>query len=198
MKRTVLAITLILVICAPMIVGMLTVEVVNANFLPDDTLLISSPTSKEVYTSTSIPLRITVLREDPTPEIVSITYRLDKNRNVTDTLTDLDKSLGFGLLDYSQFWAETVLNNLAEGNHTLKVYSTDADGEHMYASVDFVIDTSYTSPDPKDSPSPSTEPTPTPPEGSPYSIPAFVVGSVVAIAVGLGLLVLVYFKKRKY
>ena len=51
---------------------------------------------------------------------------------------------------------------------------------------------------PQPTPTPSLEPTPTPPEGSPYSIPAFVVGSVVVIAVGLGLLVLVYFKKRKH
>jgi hypothetical protein len=43
--------------------------------------------------------------------------------------------------------------------------------------------------------SPLSEPTPTPPEGSSYSIPAFVIGSVIAIAIGLGLLV--YFKKRK-
>jgi hypothetical protein len=146
MKRTALALTLILAISVLLIAGTLTVEVANANFFPGDTLYFSSPNSNKVYATTSIPLKITALREDPTPEIVSITYRLDENPNVTDTLTDLDKSLGSGLLDHSEFWAETVLNNLPEGNHTLKAYSTDAIGEHMYASVDFVIDISYTSP----------------------------------------------------
>jgi hypothetical protein len=146
MKRTALAITLILTICASIVAGTLTDEVANANFFPDDTLFFSSPISNNVYATTSIPLKITALREDPTPEIVSITYRLDENPNATDTLTHLDKSLGSGLLDHSEFWAETVLKHLPEGNHTLKAYSTDAYGEHMYASVEFVIDTSYTSP----------------------------------------------------
>jgi hypothetical protein len=146
MKRTAFAIMLILTICASIVAGTLTDKVANANFFPGDALSISSPISEKVYATTSIPLKIVALREDPTPEIVSITYRLDENPNATDTLTDLDKSLGSGLLDHSEFWAETVLQNLPEGNHTLKAYSTDAYGEHMYASVQFVIDTSYTSP----------------------------------------------------
>ncbi len=146
MKKTALAITLILAISVLLIAGTLIAEVANANFLPNDTLTITSPISKKVYATTSIQLTITALKKEPTPEIVSITYRLDENPNVTDTLTDLHKSLGSSLLDHSQFWAETLLNNLPEGNHTLKAYSTDAYGEHMYASVDFVIDTSYTSP----------------------------------------------------
>ncbi len=195
MKRTEFAIMLILASSVLLIAGMQTGEVANANFLPPDYLAIHSPNSKEVYATTSIPLKIIAYREVSNPEIVSIAYRLDKNPNVT--LTDLHKSLGKRLLAQSQFWAETVLNNLSEGNHTLKAYSTDAHGEHMDTFVDFVIDTSYTSPDPIASPSPSTEPTPTPPEGSSHSIPAIVViGPVIPIAVGLGLLV--YFKKRKH
>ena len=146
MKKTVLAITLILAISVILIAGKQTGEVANANFLPNDTLTITSPISKKVYATTSIQLTITALKKEPTPEIVSFTYRLDENPNVTDTLTDLDKSLGSSILDYNQFYTGTVLNNLPEGNHTLKAYSTDAIGEHMYASVDFVIDTSYTSP----------------------------------------------------
>jgi len=280
MKRTALALTL--TISVLLIAGTLTVEVANANFLPNDTLTITSPSNK-VYATTSIQLTITALKKEPTPEIVSFTYRLDENPNVTDTLTDVHKSLGSSLLDYPQFWAGTVLNNLPEGNHTLKAYSTDALGEHMYASVDFVIDTSYTSPlsvvspqnttytttvvpltfacreegkydgafsyggyvldgidcsdyiygnssltdlsvgshtihvtvqtesgvfsetvqfsisqtpDSTVSPSPSTEPTPAPPEGSSYSIPAFVIGPVIVIAAGIG--ALLYFKKRKH
>ena len=146
MKRTAFAIMLILTISVLIIAGTLTDEVANANFFPGDALSISSPISKKVYATTSIQLTITALKKEPTPEIVSFTYRLDENPNVTDTLTDLDKSLGSSILDYNQFYTGTVLNNLTEGNHTLKAYSTDAIGEHMYASVDFVIDTSYTSP----------------------------------------------------
>ena len=194
MKRTALATTLILTICASIVAETLIAEVGNANFLPPDYLSINSPISKKVYATTSIPLKIIAYREVSNPEIVSITYRLDENPNVT--LTDLQKSLGKRLLAQSRFWAETVLNNLSEGNHTLKAYSTDALGEHMDTFVDFVIDTSYTSPAPIASPSPSPDPTPTPPEGSSYSIPAFVIGPVIVIAAGIG--ALLYFKKRKH
>jgi len=51
-----------------------------------------------------------------------------------------------GHIEGSQFYAQLVLENLAEGNHTLKVYSQDASGKQMSVSVEFVIDTSYTSP----------------------------------------------------
>jgi hypothetical protein len=113
-------------------------------------------------------------------------------------LTDLDESLGSGLLDHSEFWAETVLNNLPEGNHTLKAYSTDAYGEHMYASVDFVIDTSYTSPDLIDSSSPSLTPTPTPYNEPQTTEQVAIIGVAIIVAViAAGLDLLVYLIKRK-
>lgn len=120
-------------------------EVVNANFFPGDALLIYSPIHRWVYSNTSVPLKIVANVANPTPEVVSITYCLDENPNVT--LTDLNNTLRVpGHIEGSQFYVEMVLENLAEGNHTLRAYSQDAAGKQMSASVEFVIDTGYTSP----------------------------------------------------
>jgi len=143
-KRASLALAVILLLFALIVAG-IQVDVANANFFPGDALAIYSPTSSRVYTSTIVPLNIVASVANPTPEVVSITYSLDENSNVT--LTNLNKTLRQpGHIDGSQFYAELVLENLAEGNHTLKAYSLDASGKQMSASVEFVIDTSYTTP----------------------------------------------------
>jgi len=143
-KRTSLALTIILLLSASIMAGM-QAEVATANFFPGDALLIYSPTSTRVYTNTTVSLSIAASVANPTPEVVSITYCLDEGSNVT--LTDLGETLRKpGHIDGSQFYTELVLENLAEGNHTLRAYSEDAFGKQMSASVEFVIDTSYTSP----------------------------------------------------
>jgi hypothetical protein len=143
MKRTTL--TLILGLLALSIVAGLWIEVAIANFFPGDILMIHSPMFRRVYATTSVPLSIVAIVANPTPEVVSITYCLDDCPNVT--LTDLNEILRQpGHIDGSQFYAELVLENIAEGNHTLKAYSQDASGKQMSASVEFIIDTSYTSP----------------------------------------------------
>ena len=145
MKKTALAAKLILTFLMSLLAGMQTYEVANANFFPGEAILISSPTSAVVYTNTSVPLNIVASVANPTPKIVSITYRLDENPNVT--LTDLNKTLRSpGHIDGSQFYVEVALENLSEGNHTIRAYSQDATSKQMSASVEFIIDTSFTSP----------------------------------------------------
>lgn len=127
------------------LVGMQAVKVVEANFFPGDALILYSPHPKVVYTSTSVLFEVVANVANPTPEVVSIVYSLDENPNVT--LTNLNKTLRIaGHIDGSQFGAKFTFENLAEGNHTLKVYSQDALDKQMFASVEFVIDTQYTSP----------------------------------------------------
>jgi hypothetical protein len=139
------AVLILLVLTVSSFVGMQVVEVTNANFFPGDTLIIYSPNSNKVYTNTSVPLKIVSVVANPTPEVVSITYRLDKNPNVT--ITNLQKTLRPpGHIDGSEFCAELLLENLAEGSHTLIAYSKDAAGAQMSASVDFYVDKHYTSP----------------------------------------------------
>jgi hypothetical protein len=144
MKRA-LKLALSLVIFVSLVPGMQFVEVANANFFPGDALIISSPISNMVYSNTSLPLKIVASVANPTPEVVSITYCLDGNYNVT--LIDLSKTLREpGHIDGSQFYVELVLKNLAEGNHTIEAYSRDAIGREMSSSAEFIIDTSYTIP----------------------------------------------------
>jgi hypothetical protein len=145
MNTRALALALILAFSFSLVVGVQIIHVANANFFPGDAFFISSPTSTKVYTNTSIPLNIVASVANPTPEVVSITYSLDNNPNVT--ITNLNKTLRLpGHIDGSQFSAESVLENLVEGNHTLKAYSLDASGVQMSASVEFIIDTSFKSP----------------------------------------------------
>ncbi|MFB3889269.1 MAG: hypothetical protein ACE14S_07235 [Candidatus Bathyarchaeia archaeon] len=121
------------------------VEVAEANFFPGPALVVNSPISGTVYTNTSIPLNVIAMVANPTPEIVSIMYCLDGDSNVT--LTNLKKTLRLpGHIDGSEFCAESVLENLTEGNHTLNIYSRDASGGAMSTSVKFRIDTHYKSP----------------------------------------------------
>jgi hypothetical protein len=137
-------ITLTVLLCS-LAAGMYGIEVAEANFFPGDALRIYSPTYLTVYTNTSVPFHVAASVANPTPEVKCIIYGLDENANVT--LTDLNKTLrARGHIDGSQLSAELVLENLAEGNHTLKVYSQDTVGTEMSASVEFFVDTTYTSP----------------------------------------------------
>jgi len=125
MKKTVTTKTLTLALLTSLMAGAAILEVANANFFPGDALIIYSPTSAMVYTNNSIPLNIVASIANPTPEIVSITYSLDQNPNVT--LTNLNKTLHEpGHIDGSQFYIESTLQNLSEGNHTLRAYSQTA------------------------------------------------------------------------
>ncbi|MCW4019218.1 MAG: hypothetical protein NWF00_11170 [Candidatus Bathyarchaeota archaeon] len=146
MNRKIVSATLALaVLLCSFAAGMHSIGVAEANFFPGDALLIYSPTYQTVYTNTSVPFHVAASVANPRPEVECIIYSLDENTNVT--LTDLNKTLRIrGHIDGSQFSAELVLENLAKGNHTLKVYSLDTVGTEMSASVEFFVDTTYTSP----------------------------------------------------
>ena len=144
MKKTAFVLTAIFALLALITTG-IQLEMANANFFPGDALIIYTPVSKWVYSNTSIPLTIVASVENPTPEVVNITYCLNDYSNVT--ITNLNKTLNEpGHIDGSQFYAELVLTNLSEGIHNLEAYSKDFIGRQMSASVEFIIDTSYTSP----------------------------------------------------
>ena len=146
MKRTALALTLILALLASMMAGMQILEVAKANLWPAPAIYLEGLWS--VYTNTSVPLNVRVLVPNGSPEIVCVLYCVDENSNVT--LTNLNRTynvwIGPGDALGSEFYAALILENLAEGNHTLKVYSQDASGGEMSASTEFTIDTHYKSP----------------------------------------------------
>ena len=141
MKRTTLALTLILALSASIMVGVQTLEVAEANFFVGPYITIQSPVSWKVYTNTSVPLDVEASVSYDSPEIVRFLYCLDRSSNVTLTnLTKTDTVGGY------EFHVAAVLEDLAEGNHTLKVYSQDASGGEMSVSTEFTVDTHYRSP----------------------------------------------------
>jgi hypothetical protein len=143
MKRTVLALALISALSVSIMAGMQTLEVAKANFLPAPAIIIYSP-APIISTNTSIPLNVGVNILKNSPEIVRILYSVDGNSNVTLTnLTRTDNVWFDPDKVGSEFRATSILDNLAEGDYTLKVYSQDAAGKEMSSSVKFTIDTHY-------------------------------------------------------
>ncbi len=147
MKKKALALVMLMVIFVSLVDGMRVVEVAKANFLAAPAIIIYSPASI-IYTNTSISLRVAVHILNNSPEIVRILYRVDENSNVT--LTNWTRTDNF---DFSPgkmgsvFRVTSIVENLAEGNHTLKVYSQDAAGKEMSSSVEFTINTQYRYPE---------------------------------------------------
>jgi len=140
-KKTVLAVAVILAMLASMMAGMQTEEGSKANFFIGPDVWIESPCDWLVYTNTSIPFNVAARVHEDSPEIVCFLYCVDKNPNLT--LTDLEKVPDLGGYE---FRASSVLESLTEGNHTLKVYSQNTHGGEMSASVEFMIDTDFKSP----------------------------------------------------
>lgn len=144
-RKAILTAIVIFALLGSLFVGMHTIDLAKANFFPGDILIIYSPSYKMVYTNTSVLFYVAAIVANPTPEVVSITYSLDENSNIT--LNNLNKTLrAAGDLDGSHFYTQLLLENLAEGNHKLNAYSIDASGKQMFKSVEFVIDAQYTSP----------------------------------------------------
>ena len=141
MKKTALAVILISALLLSLSVGMQVVEVTKANFFIGPGIWIDSPTHHWVYTNTSVLLKVGATVHSDAPEIVCFLYCVDENSNLT--LTNLNKT---NTVDGYEFHAASVLENLAEGSHTLKVYSQDALGTEMSTSIEFTIDTHYKSP----------------------------------------------------
>ena len=147
MKRTALTLILITAILFSSGGRMTTLEVAKA-FLPAPAIIIYSPVDNGISTNTSIPLSVGVNILKNSPDIVRILYSVDDNANVT--LTNLTRTDNFWFDPNrvgSEFRVSSSLENLAEGNHTLTVYSQDAEGREMSSSVKFTVDTHYKYPE---------------------------------------------------
>jgi hypothetical protein len=141
MKRALMTLILVLALVASLSAGMRSDEVVKANFFVGPAVWIQSPCNWLVYTNTSVPLNVVARVHEDAPEIVRFLYSVDENSNLT--LTSLERVPD---VDGYEFHVASVLENLAEGNHTLIVYSQDAHNGEMSASVEFIIDTDFKSP----------------------------------------------------
>lgn len=141
MKKRALTGTIILTITITLIIGIKTVDITRANFFIGPAILSYSPNSAEVYTNTTIPLKVAAMVHHESPEIEQFRYNIDENQN--KTLTNLNKE---AILQGYEFSATSILEDLTVGNHTLNVYSQDTSGEWMSTSVEFIVDTQFKNP----------------------------------------------------
>jgi hypothetical protein len=74
----------------------------------------------EIYQETSIPIEVSVFPWGSRRTFVDISYSLDDNPNVTLGIVTYENSLGI--------FGKGTLSNLTDGNHTVKAYSTDTQG----------------------------------------------------------------------
>jgi hypothetical protein len=146
MKKTALVLTIVFALFVSLTAGVQTLEVAKA-FLLAPAIIIYSP-APIIYTNTSIPLSIVVRVLHDSPEIVSVLYCVDNKSNVTLTNLTRTDNVWFDPNKWgSEFYVTSVMENLAEGNHTLEAYSQDAAGKEMSFSVEFTINTQYKYPE---------------------------------------------------
>lgn len=153
MKGTALKLTLISALLVSALVGVQAVTVAKANPwsipVPSFQVLSPLPLTSTTYHNESVPLSvmITVLKSSSSFLKISlpiscIRYSVDENPNVT--IADLARRehmffSGEGFI----ITADSVLQNLSEGNHSLRVYLCDAAGNAISASVKFAVCTRY-------------------------------------------------------
>jgi hypothetical protein len=154
MQRKNLAVIAILTLTISAIASLQVADLVSANYYPPPSIEIFSPISApKVYNESSIQLyvRVNALPSESS-SITYISYCLDGKDNVT--LTELSRKDGEAywtstegvIASGNAFSVKTNLNNIAEGNHTLIVYSHAADGTEMSRTREFTVDYDYVPP----------------------------------------------------
>ena len=126
--------------------------------------------------------------------VTEIFYCLDEKGNVTIPFTETITGEG----THYNYKALTYLSALSDGDHNIIVYAVGKKYPFVVDSIDFAI--GYSSETPEPTPTFTSEPLPTPPRGEgiqTIQLMDFIIG-VVAGAVAIAFLVLLYyFTKRK-
>jgi len=132
MKKTALALALILALLASIMAGMQALEVAEANFIPAAEIAITSPANK-TYNSNSLVLNCTVYFTLTKNQLV--VYSIDGGANVT---VFSKRSSQF----YEIVCEQVMLPELSDGSHHLEVYAVYAEGEGAsdHDQVHFAID----------------------------------------------------------
>ena len=192
MKRTNFALITILTLIFAMVTSLQVVNLVSANFYPTPSLFIQGPHNSSYPNGSNFTFTVEVHISMDAPAVVSIIYSLDDGANITFT------NLGYTTWspisanlpnNHKIFSIQEHLDNLSDGNHTLRVYSHDATGNQMSESREFTVNTHNEN----STPSPTLVLTAAPTGGIPQQTIA--IAAVLAAIIAIGSLV--YFKKRK-
>jgi hypothetical protein len=149
MKRTAVALALILALLSSTAAGTLLVNLAKANYLPPPSLEIFSPISPKVYPNASVLLNVRVNVLPSEPDITCIRYSLDGKANVTIINLAKEENVGYWtstkgvIASGTAFTAKVYMDNLADGAHSLIVYAHYANGKEMSRSTEFTVDTNY-------------------------------------------------------
>ena len=144
MKRKALALTVALALMVSIVLPM---PLANANFIdfPIPSMkIISPPYPPNEYENSTVMLEIRVYMHNNSPRLRSIFYNVDGEPSVylynftTLPPSSWDKDRrGYTLS------ARVDLENLSEGNHTVKAYSVDVNGKEMSTSQSFTVNSHY-------------------------------------------------------
>jgi hypothetical protein len=185
-KKSFIAGILVSLILISSITGLQVVLVTDANMIPIPWIKINSPLSSVIYQNTTVVLEVVVGNQDITNPVTNITYILDSGP--IKEIGNITKSPEYHFLDYpvADFSANTLLENLTPGNHSLTVFAAKQFGPGRGFEVDFaVIAPSLTSPTHRTSSNSN-------PAITTVSLLAISVAAMIAVA----LLSLVYLKRR--
>lgn len=165
-RKSFIALVTVLLLVISVLAEMQVAEVVEANPFSEPTISIESPKyyKAEIYQTTSIPIEVRVYPHMTNTEFVDIFYSLDGGANTTLSIIRYETSSGY--------FGKGTLDNLTNGYHTLKAYSTDTQGNIISDSTTFLSDSSML---------------------NQTTLTAIVIG-VITLSVALGSLV--YFKKN--
>ena len=187
MKRTAVALTLILVLMFSGVAGAILVKVAKANPFPTEPVIsIESPANK-TYNVNSLVLGVTIVTKYDGYYFTSarrlVSYSIDGKADVPIAETDYSYNRDEKA---STSNGSAILTELTDGPHKLTVYAKYDYDVHIIesqSSIYFTIDT-------------TPLPTPTPSGQQPLFPTTFVLASVVSVVVVGGGLIL-YLKKRK-
>lgn len=204
MKRTALALTIILALLFSAMAGTLMVNLAQANpvVVPISDLSLESPQNKNyVQNFVQVSFSYSILDEpvnDHSSMQTSVSYVLDGFESVS---VSNYKIVSNKLPNSISYLVNFQIRDLPNGSHTLFVHvSATADkGFTTFAAssevVTFTINANPSSINPTPSPDPTINPTPSP-DVQPFPITIVATASVASVAVvGIGLIV--YFKKRR-
>jgi hypothetical protein len=147
MKKPYFVLITILILISPMATSLQVVNSLNSNyFVTAPALEIINPTNT-TYSgkwAQAVPFSIYSNVLTDAPAVVSISYSLDEDANIT--FTNLGKTGEFPSESGRAiaYHIEFSLNNLTDGSHTLKAYSYDVNSNEMSDSVEFTVSSGIT------------------------------------------------------
>ena len=154
MKRTAVALALILALLSSTAVGTLLVNVAKANYYPPPSIEIFHPsTAPCIYSNASVPLHVRVNILPREPDITYIRYSIDGKANVTISNLARENNVWYwtttqGVYAHgTAFTAKATMDNLADGKHTFNVYAHYSTGKEMSTSTEFTVNTQYKPPE---------------------------------------------------